>query len=791
MRYASAPVHLRVLGARPRDGPRDRVDSAVSLVRLSMAFATIVAAHTPVAAQSASDRPVGEPAAELTGKIVGRLHERVLPLNGALVEVRTSSFRVVAETDSTGRYSFRDLRPGRVVLRASYPGHETVSVRVQTSGSGVVRVDLELEAAPLSVEGVAVEGARGARATPSASSPHTVDPDRAGYDPEVEVGVLEISPSIGASAIADAVQALPGNDPANPSDVLFMRGNSSDLKLVLLDGVPVFTPFHVAGLIRSFEPSVLDEATLHVGGAPARFDGGLTHILDLRTRSARRDRFRATGSLDLLSASAAAEVPLGRRAGAIVSTRTLHDLGSEPLGSEGPYGYADALLSVQVDPATGHRLRATGFSNGESVRLNFNGPGGDAEWHNRAGSISYRAPIGDAEVSLTGGASRYDAQLPLQPSAPGGGVGGRELLASARQDHARMVGEIQWGSPSHPLRAGVSVERIDAWLSARALDESVRTDSRGRSNAIGLYAEATRPVTSGLTVRAGLRADAYSGDGPRLSPRATIFWELGSDAMVSIAAGRYHQVTRTPDSRLDETLTAFADRPTGPGELLPVATSDHLVLGLDQRVGDGTIVGIQGFWKRFEGLVGAERESIRNSGLDLRVLADRPAGAVWIGYGLSWFWSARDLSGQPTDFAGRHILSAGASSSLAGPFHGEVRLAYGAGLPTTSVPFGSASDAVAAPSSPPGLERLSPPEAEPPILPSLDESFLRLDLEVHAVVERDWGGRPWRIRPYLKLMNALDRRDALFYLFQRWRPDSVTPLAERPVIPVVGIAFAF
>lgn len=790
MRYASVPIHPCVSGTRPRQGPARRVGSGSVLLGCSMALATIVAAHAPAAAQSASEPPGDEAAAELMGTIVGRLHERVLPLNGALVEVHTPSSRLVVETDSAGRYSFPDLRPGRVVLRASYPGHETVSVRVQTSASGVVSVDLELEAAPLSVPGVDVEGTRGSHGA-SPSSGEVAESAGSAHDPEVEVGILEISPSVGASAMADAVQALPGNDPANPSDVLFMRGNSSELKLVLLDGVPVFTPFHVAGLMRSFEPSVLGEATLHAGGAPARFDGGLTHILDLRTRTARRDRFRATASVDLLSAAAAAEVPLGRRAGAILSTRTLHDVGREPLSGERPYGYADALLSVQVDPADGHRLRATGFSNSESVRLDFDGPPGDAEWRNRAASVSYRAPVGGAEVSLTGGASRYDARLPLQPSSAGGGPRPSEILASARQDHARMLGEIRWGTPSAPVRAGVSVERIDAWLSARALDGSASTDSRSRSNTIGLYAEATRNVLAGLTIRAGLRADSYSGDAPRLSPRATIFWEIGSDAMVSIAAGRYHQVTRTPDSRLDETLTAFANRSTGPGELLPVATSDHLVLGLDQRVGDGAIVGIQGFWKRFEGLAGAESESIRNSGLDLRVLADRPGGAVWIGYGLSWFWSPHDLSGQPTEFAGRHILSAGASSSLAGPFRGEVRLAYGAGLPTTSVPFGSASEATAAPASAHGPERASPAQPAPPILPSLDESFLRLDLEVHAVVEREWGGRPWRIRPYLKLMNALDRRDALFYLFQRWRPDSVTPLAERPVIPVAGIAFAF
>ena len=71
------------------------------------------------------------------------------------------------------------------------------------------------------------------------------------------------------------------------------------------------------------------------------------------------------------------------------------------------------------------------------------------------------------------------------------------------------------------------------------------------------------------------------------------------------------------------------------------------------------------------------------------------------------------------------------------------------------------------------------------------DDFLRLDLELYAVFHPDWGGGSWRVRPYLRLLNALDRRDALFYTYQPWRSDAVTPLAERPILPVFGIAFSF
>lgn len=730
----------------------------------------------------------GVPSAAIAGTVTARFDDRIAPLAGAFVDVRTEDRRFTVRTDERGRYLVRGLAPGAVELRVTHPGHEDVNVTVRATGSHVVTVDLELMAAPIVVPGLRVrtDAERGEAgrviAEPGEARPRA--------DPELEVRMLEISPSLGETGLQEAVQALPGNDPADPTDVLFMRGSTTDMKLVLLDGIPVFTPFHVAGLLRSFEPTVLAGADLHVGGAPARYDGGLTHILDLRTRSPRRDRVHATGAIDLLSASMATEIPVGARTGVLASARTLHDLGRAPLGGERPYGYGDLLLSVETEPSDAHRLRATGFWNGESVRLDFDERPSDARWSNRAASVSYEGDVGSASLRVTAGGSRYDAELPLQPTAEPGEPPPGAILASAASQRGRVLAEAGWGGSGRSFRTGFSLERIEAAFSAESLTGPQRTSSIGSSSAAGVFVEAVRPIAPGASVRAGLRGDLFSGASPRLSPRVALFWEVGPQAILSVAAGRYHQVTRTPDAGVDEDLTDFATESAAPVRLLPVATADHVVLSLDQRLGESVGLGIQGFLKRFDGLDGARGESVHNSGIDLQVLSDHDDGAVWLGYGLSWFWSPTDLAGRTTDFAGRHLLSAGVSGHLVGPLSGEARVAYGAGLPSTSLPFGSSGDLA----SGPGLETLDggPTAAETePIVPALDESFLRLDLELHAIFEPEWGGRPWRVRPYLRLLNALDRRDALFYAYQPWRPDSVTPLAERPILPLLGIAFSF
>lgn len=762
--------------------------SRVSCVALAAGL-LLSALSVPASAQTPPDE---DTSGSVSGTVTGRFQSGTRVLGFAVVEAAAGSLTRSILTDSVGQYHLADLPTGEIRLRASHPGHSTVTIVVTVPGSGSVTVDLELQADPIQLRRLNVLGDR------DVADAEVRDLERPGSLSELEVQALDLAPGVGQAGIVNAVRALPGNDPANATDVLFMRGSTTDLKLVLLDGAPVYTPFHVAGLLRSFEPTVLGSADLHVGGAPARYDGGLTHILELRTRQARRDRVRASGSIDLLAASAALETPIGDRAGVVVSARSLHGLGEAPLRGQRPYGYRDALMSLDVDPAEGHKLHATGFWNSESVLLDFLGSSDDATWSNIAGTVAYGTDLGPARLDVTTALSAYRASLPLQPAPTPGEPLPEALLASAATDRVRVVAEATWNRASSPVRTGVSFERIDAAFRARATSGTSRSEGRGVSSTVGAFVDVTRPLAEGVTVRAGLRADHFSGNGTLLAPRAALMWELSPQALLTVAAGRYHQPTRTPDVEVERTLAEVVDLGVPRAEILPVATADHVVLSLDQRLGTGVQLGLEGFWKRYDGLQASGDETIRSSGIDVRILSGGDRAAGWIGYGLSWFWSSLDLSGHTSDFAGRHLLSAGLSGRLGGRFRGEARVAYGAGLPYTSIPFrspvssaGAFQDEAASPGvSQPALA-LDTTTTDPPIVGGLDEEFLRLDLEIQALFEPRWGGRRWRVQPYLRVLNALNQRDALFATFQPWRSDAVTPLAQRPLLPILGVSISF
>ncbi len=371
--------------------------SSGSLVRLAR-----------VPAQSASDTA----GASVYGRVTGVFRGRSGVLPHALLAVETPAGRRWVQAGEDGRYSLDGLGHGVVTIRVRHPGYEAIAVEVTLAADAAVRVDLALTGRPLRLDPVEVRADR----LPGGSSTED-EPGRPRPIPELEIQALDLTPGVGDPALAAAVRALPGNDPASATDVLYLRGSTADMKLVLLDGAPVYTPFHVAGLMPGFEPALLGAAALHRGGAPARYDGGLTHILDLRTRSPRRDRLRASAAIDLLTASGAVEGPLGARGGFLASARGLHDVGTGPLGGDRPYGYSDLLLAAEYEPRDDHRMGITAFRNSEAVLLDYEAAPDDATWSNRALSLSYEGATGSARVRALAAVSDYDASLPLQPAS--------------------------------------------------------------------------------------------------------------------------------------------------------------------------------------------------------------------------------------------------------------------------------------------------------------------------------------------------------------------------------------
>jgi hypothetical protein len=233
----------------------------------------------------------------------------------------------------------------------------------------------------------------------------------------------------------------------------------------------------------------------------------------------------------------------------------------------------------------------------------------------------------------------------------------------------------------------------------------------------------------------------------------------------------------------------------GPNSLaLSVGTADHLVVSLDQLLTPGLHLGLEGFVKEFSGVAGAGDQSLNASGVDLRVAREGQRAAGWLGYTLTWFWASDGLqSSGNSPFSGRHLLSAGLSASLTDRTGLKLRGSYGDGLPFTSVPV--FSDPLSAPNFTSGesLEVAGDKvlNSAPDLTVGPDEGFLRIEVELSGSWSPRISGRTMDLRPYVRVLNALNRRDALFYHFDPWRNGGPVPLADLPILPLVGLEWRF
>ncbi|HUP87789.1 MAG TPA: hypothetical protein VM100_00410, partial [Longimicrobiales bacterium] len=68
----------------------------------------------------------------------------------------------------------------------------------------------------------------------------------------------------------------------------------------------------------------------------------------------------------------------------------------------------------------------------------------------------------------------------------------------------------------------------------------------------------------------------------------------------------------------------------------------------------------------------------------------------------------------------------------------------------------------------------------------------RIDAEFSRTFVAAVRGFAFEVTPYFKVLNALDRRDALFYHFDRSQQEpQARPIAALPVLPVVGFEWRF
>lgn len=137
---------------------------------------------------------------------------------------------------------------------------------------------------------------------------------------QINTAFVKASPGLGGEEDhLRAAQMLPGiQGGIDGLGGMNIRGGESGQNLMLLDGVPVYIPFHLLGAYSIYNSSMVRSAKLMKGNFSSRYGGRLSSVFDVRTREGNLHKWKAEASFNLVNAKALIEGPIKKGKGSFL-----------------------------------------------------------------------------------------------------------------------------------------------------------------------------------------------------------------------------------------------------------------------------------------------------------------------------------------------------------------------------------------------------------------------------------------------------------------------------------------
>ncbi len=591
----------------------ERASGLVPLGAVPLLMATTLAwGAGPVAAQ-----------VDVVGTVRDSASSEVLP--NAVVSVVDQGSRTF--TNEYGQFVLIGLPPGALVLRVEHLGYETREVALDGEAAGALSIVLAPRA--IEIDGVTVT---------ATTATDIVAPGEAAGQIALSPQRLGTLPSLGETDVFRTLQLLPGVSGTNDATSgLFVRGGTPDENLVLLDGMTIYHVDHFFGVFSAFNADAVQDVRLFKGGFPAQYGGRTSSVVEMVGKSGNPREFRMSGGVNLLSARAVTEVPLGGKGSWLVSARrsytdlvrtglydailgTLEGAGDTDAGPAGPGGVGGGrFANVQqqaLEPnfhfydlnskltflPTSEDVVTLSLYGGEdrldesTVGQEVTTPFGDtrltpdradlSNWGNQGVSGRWARQWGsrmatDASVAY----SRYFSQATLD-------VASSQLARGFDEDNrvndltARL--DNTWRPfPSSEVGFGAQFTRSDvAYALTRLRGDSAQTLSLGgQSNLTAGYLQHSWTPSGRADLTVGLRMTDYDGTGRTYwEPRASARYALTDQLSLTGAWGRYNQFVKRVEN--EDILEGSRDFWILAGDDFAPSSAEHWIAGIGYETGD-------------------------------------------------------------------------------------------------------------------------------------------------------------------------------------------------------------
>jgi carboxypeptidase family protein len=738
-----------------------------------------------IAVQAAQATVVGTVRDEQTGE----------PLASAVVAM--PDLNRITTTDEGGRYMFLDVPPGPQHITVRFIGHAQRALHALVPPSGQLEINLSLRTEPVHLHTIEVRHRVAIRGLE--------DEDSSGsFDRRSSIAAIRNHPLLSEP---DVLQALEGGPAVlqqeSPSGV-HIRGGSTDHTAYLLDGVPVFSPYHAAGLFSALNPDALSGVHLSASVPMPGYPDALAGTIAATTREPGTS-MGMQGTLSTTQARMTIDGGIGPSgAGYLVSLRSR--MSSLPAQDRDPtYLQAESgdLLAKLEAPVGGGRIRLLGYDSGNEIDASAqpNAPR-DArrnsfEWTSRSFGAEWSGQISGTGFKLLGWRATGDAASAWAGSA------GNTTLAAARHDLG-LLGTVEVSSEFARTTAGIRLERSRTFYQVNSDSTPAGWTMRANTPVATAFAQHTRALGRQAALTVGASMAAADAD-LHFGPYGQLRLRLAERLTLSGSYARRHQFAQSLRNAESVVGNIFpADLYLGAGAPgVPAGRSDGVVVGAEYTPFTGARLAVEAYRRTSDGLLlVAPRDggpfttgafavgSGTSTGLAVDAALSGARYGIVASYGLQGVRLRHGESGYVPGHGTTHLLQGGVIVFPSATTSIRLGATSALGRRTTALSGGLEWEACNLLDR--GCEFAGSPDNGSEAIGAIQlPGYLRVDLGLRKHWHFQLAGRDAMVGFFATVTNLLDRKNVLTYTEDPTTGERL-PIEMRPLAPlVVGLDWRF
>ena len=517
-----------------------------------------------------------------------------IPVARALVSLPALQRSVFS--DEAGHYVI-DAAPGPQRVTVSRMGYASTEFEALVPETGDLEVHVAMRREPIRFPPIHVRANLPLRGVspPDGAADRSVTRDELNYDP------LLVEP--------DFLRAMSGGDvvidPESPSG-LHVRGGSADQVGYVVDGIPVFNPYHSAGTFSAWNPDAISQVDLLASAATPASPDALSGTVSAHTRTPGMEH-HTRGSVSATQARATVDGPLGHTGTGYLLSVTSAFPGLAFHKSEFSHLDGDNLdvLAKTESPVFGGQLRLIGYGSRNHVDAAATGEAGDTTgadpvrntfgWTSRSLGAEWSRSLGSASLTLRSWSAHGDVDATWS---------GVDSIARAESNRRETGAVAVVAAPMLRGRTslGVRVQQMSSTYDYHPVtNDSYTLDVSTLVSTV--FAEHARDLTASTALSVSL-ANAFALGATYLSPTAQLRWQPARSLTITGTAARRHQFGQSLRNAESVVSTIFpADMYVIAGDHgVPVATSTIGILATEHCPTGWLRLGAQAYARDFSGL---------------------------------------------------------------------------------------------------------------------------------------------------------------------------------------------